>query len=515
MKSFDFEAIFEQIDISIVVYEPINDGKDFRVSYLNPASRELCSNLSEGILIGELFAGMHILNSTSTLLDTFKSVYNSGEAASFTLPLCTIDLSEHWREGYAYRLESGHIVTRITSMGYNEEGSSFAEHEQLSFRVILDTAPIGIWSQDEKGKLQFVNRAFCDAVGITEQQFLAVDHYEALYPEAIAKACMKSDRECLQQSAPHISYETIPFVDGKEHELMIIKTRVVNARGEVKGLIGLSLDMTEKLEAERKLEAVNRTLEVRIDEELERSRQKDKMLFQQQKLASMGEMISNIAHQWRQPLNTLGLLLTDLSFKMMHHEKVAQECEFESFNDRSNEIIQYLSDTIDDFRFFYRDDSDTHNFCTEEVEQSMEHLVKHSLLNSRIHFMTNFERARLQGYKNNLKQALINLYTNANNAIMQQDIKDGKIWSKGFIENDHYIIQVEDNGGGIDESIIDKVFEPYFTTKHKSQGTGLGLYMTRQIVENKFHGTITVQNGVEGACFIIKLPLGDKECQTS
>ncbi len=514
MNQAAFQEIFEQIDISIVVYEPVDNGKDFRVSYLNPAARQLCSNLEDGLLIGELFAGMHILNSTQTLLSAFQNVYRNGKPLSFTLPLCTIDVSEHWREGYAYRLESGHIVTRIMSMGHNKEGVSLAEHEQLSFRAILDTAPIGIWSQDEFGKLQFVNRAFCDAVGITEQQFLAVDHYEVLYPETIAQACMTSDRECLVQSAPHVSYETIPFVDGKEHELMIIKTRVTNARGEVKGLIGLSLDMSEQLETERQLESINRTLEKRVADEIELNRQKDNMLFQQQKLAAMGEMISNIAHQWRQPLNTLGLLLTDLSFKMMKHRDIADSCEFENFSDRSNEIIQYLSDTIDDFRFFYREDGDENRFCIHDVEHSLEHLVKHSLLNSKVLFMTEFEKAELQGYKNNLKQVLINLYTNANNAIMQHNVREGKIWSKGFIEGNHYLIQVEDNGGGIDDEIIDKVFEPYFTTKHKSQGTGLGLYMTRQIVENKFHGTITVKNGVDGACFIIKLPLGGRHCQS-
>ena len=473
MNSFSFEAIFAQIDISIVVYEPEREGADFRIAYLNPAAKGLCSNLDVGMRIGELFAGMHILETTETVLQTFQQVYKTGVPLSFTLPLCTIDVAEQWRNGYAYRLESGHVVTRCMTIGPHEE-NRFAEHEQRSFRAILDTAPIGIWSQDEKGKLQFVNRAFCEAVGISEQEFLSVDHYATLYPEALAQASIASDRRCLKQNEPYVSYERIPFVDGKIHELMIIKTRVSNAKGDVEGLIGLSLDMTEKLETKRQLEAMNETLERRINEALAISKQREQMLFQQQKLAAMGEMISNIAHQWRQPLNTLGLLLTDLSFKMMHYPDIARFCDFENFSDRSNEIIQYLSDTIDDFRFFYREDGDANRFCTQEVAQSLEHLVKHSLLSSMVTFMTEFEEAELQGYKNTLKQALINLYTNANNVITQNNVREGKIWSKGFIEGEDYVIQVEDNGGGIPEAIIDKIFEPYFTTKHKSQGTGRG-----------------------------------------
>ena len=514
MSTFSFNAIFEQIDISIVVYEPLEKGSDFRVAYLNPSAKALCSNLAMGMRIGEMFAGMHILESPETVLQTFQRVYESGTPQSFTFPLCTIDVSEQWRNGYAYRLESGHIATRCMPIGPHAQ-TPFAEHEQRTFRLILDTAPIGIWSQDEKGKMQFVNRAFCEAVGITEQEFLSVGHYRSLYPEAIANACIASDRRCLAQEEPYVTYERLPFVDGKTHELMIIKTRVSDSGGNVKGLIGLSLDMTEKLETKRQLEAMNATLERRITEALELNKQRERMLFQQQKLAAMGEMISNIAHQWRQPLNTLGLLLTDLSFKMLHHPEIARSCDFESFSDRSNEIIQYLSDTIDDFRFFYREDGDANSFCTKEVENSLEHLVKHSLLSSKVTFMTDFEKAELQGYKNNLKQALINLYTNANNAIAQHGVKEGKIWSKGVVEGDWYVIQVEDNGGGIDAEIIDKVFEPYFTTKHKSQGTGLGLYMTRQIIETKFRGRISVKNGVEGACFIIKIPLGNRVCATS
>jgi PAS domain S-box-containing protein len=513
MNTFVFKAVFEEIDISIVVYEPLEKGTDFQVVYANPAAKELCRSFERGMRVTELFRDMHILENSDTVLETFQDVYRMGKSRHFTLPLCTLDVTSEWRDGYAYRLESGHIVTRCMTVS-GAKNSQFAEHEQRSFRVILNTAPIGIWSQDERGKLQFVNRAFCSAIGISEQRFLAVQHYEELYPAEIAAACMASDEECLASDVPHVSYESIPFVDGKTHELMIIKTRITDKKGAVRGLVGLSLDMTEKLEAERQLEAINKNLEKRVNEALELSRQREKMLFQQQKLASMGEMISNIAHQWRQPLNTLGLLLTDLSFKMMRHPEIAEACKFDNFTERASEIIQYLSETIDDFRFFYREDGDSNRFCIMEVAHSLEHLVKHSLLSGHITFMTEFEKAELSGYKNNLKQALINIYTNANNAITKHNIAHGKIWSKGFIEGAYYVIQIEDNGGGIDQAIMDKIFEPYFTTRHKSQGTGLGLYMTRQIVESKFHGTISVNNGVEGACFTIKLPLLSGSCAT-
>jgi len=326
---FNFEELFGLIDVGITVYEPLENGNDFKVVYINEKAKGLC-NFAVGASVGEGLSTLFPIDATRSVLEFFKEVYRTGEPQEMTLVPC-FGITRQWQEGYIYRLSSGHIVSRCMGVHEDRAREMLAPNERLTFRTILDTAPIGIWSQDESGRLQFVNRAFCDAIGISEETFLSVPHYEPLYPPEIAQSCMRSDEVALQQSEPHITYEKIPFTDGKEHDVLVVKTRVEDKEHGVSGLVGISLDMTEKLEAERKLEAINRTLEERISMEIEASRQKDNMLYQQNKFAAMGEMISNIAHQWRQPLNTLGLLLTDMSVKMMLNKSEDRTQDFEEF----------------------------------------------------------------------------------------------------------------------------------------------------------------------------------------
>lgn len=508
---FNFEELFGLIDVGITVFEPHEKGSDFKVVYLNKKAKTLCK-FTEGAFAAESLSSLFPVNETRSVLDFFKEVYRTGEPQEITLVPC-FGITGEWQEGYLYKLSSGHLVTRCSGVDQARAKEILAPNERLTFRTILDTAPIGIWSQDASGRLQFVNKAFCDAIGISEETFLSVPHYESLYPPLIAQSCIQSDEMALQQSAPHISFEKIPFADGKVHELMIVKTRIEDEKHGVSGLVGLSLDMSEQLEAERKLEAINKNLEDRISKEIEASRQKDNMLYQQNKFAAMGEMISNIAHQWRQPLNTLGLLLTDMTVKMlMEKDNEKRALDFEAFQVRCSEIIQYLSDTIDDFRFYYQEDDGHNTFCMSDVDKSLQILVKSSIMGNHIRYETDFEKVLLSGYLNNLKQALINIYSNAANAIKKNRVEEGVIKSRGSIEGSEYVIEICDNGGGIDKAIIDKVFDPYFTTKHKSQGTGLGLYMTKQIIEQKFNGSISVKNDKTGALFTIRIPYTDKIC---
>jgi len=507
---FSFDELFGLIDVGITVYEPMEQGEDFKVVYLNEKAKALC-RFTEGASVAEALSTLFPVNTDRPLLDFFKEVYRTGEPQEITLVPC-FGFERQWQEGYLYRLSGGHIVSRCTGVQEARAREILAPNERLTFRTILDTAPIGIWSQDASGRLQFVNRAFCDAVGISEETFLSVPHYAPLYPAEVAQSCMRSDETALQQREPHLTYEKIPFADGKVHDVLVVKTRVEDEAHGVSGLVGISLDMTEKLEAERKLEAVNRTLEVRIREEIEASRRKDNMLYQQNKFAAMGEMISNIAHQWRQPLNTLGLLLTDMSVKMMMGKSEERGSDFEQFQAHCSEIIRYLSDTIDDFRFYYREDDGDNTFCIRDMDKSLQILVKSSILGSHIRFETDLENARISGHLNNLKQALINLYSNAANAIRKNRVEAGVITCRGFIKGTDYVIAVGDNGGGIDKAIIDRIFDPYFTTRHKSQGTGLGLYMTKQIIEQKFNGSISVKNGKTGARFTIRIPCAAAAC---
>jgi signal transduction histidine kinase len=249
--------------------------------------------------------------------------------------------------------------------------------------------------------------------------------------------------------------------------------------------------------------------------ELERENiaQKDKILFEQSKMASMGEMIGNIAHQWRQPLSVISTTATGALIKneMGLLDKEELNKSFNSINDSA----QFLSKTIDDFRNFLKPHKNKEQYKIINTIQQTINLVGASLKNHDIKLITNLkDDIIINGYSNEIIQALINIINNAKDAL--KNIEDNKfIFIDSYKDRYNYIITIQDNGGGIPEKIINRIFEPYFTTKHKFQGTGIGLYMTYQILTVHTPGDIKVHNvtfkyeGKEykGAKFFIKIPI--------
>ncbi len=242
--------------------------------------------------------------------------------------------------------------------------------------------------------------------------------------------------------------------------------------------------------------------------------EKQKLFYQQAKMASMGEMLENIAHQWRQPLSTITTASTGIKLKK----------EFNSLDDdyleESLEIIlkssNFLSQTIEDFRNFFKHSEDIETFKVETIIQDALNILKLKLYSNDIHIQIyNRTEYQLQGYKNELIQVFLNILNNSMDAFLQSDIENKYIIIKIKNDGNYLVVTIQDNANGIDDNIIDKVFEPYFTTKHKSQGTGIGLYMSEQIIEKHFNGEISVENSefeidsekYFGAQFNIRLPI--------
>ena len=245
---------------------------------------------------------------------------------------------------------------------------------------------------------------------------------------------------------------------------------------------------------------------------------KDKLLFQQSKMASMGEMIGNIAHQWRQPLSVISTCASGIKFEKEFND-IKDERLFESL-DLIVENTQYLSKTIDDFRNFFKADKIVEDFCVNDSIFKVLKLLKSSIQNHNIQIETFFDgNLIIYGYPNEFLQVLINILNNAKDVLTKQAKNERFINIKTFIENTNYVINIDDNGGGIEESIISKIFEPYFTTKHKSQGTGIGLYMSHQIIVEHMKGELYAKNNemikdnklYKGSSFIIKLPIHREE----
>jgi len=245
------------------------------------------------------------------------------------------------------------------------------------------------------------------------------------------------------------------------------------------------------------------------NEELE----KQKLLLEQSKMASLGEMIGNIAHQWRQPLSVISTASSGL--KMKQEYGILEEHEMYSVLDSINENTQYLSKTIDDFRNFIIGKREKKQFNLSEQIDSFLSLMMGSIKTHEINIVRKEQTdIKINGYPNELTQCLMNIVNNSKDAFEEKGIKEKYIFIKTYIKNSSIFIEIKDNAEGIDEDIILKIFEPYFTTKHKSRGTGLGLSMTYRLITEGMKGNIKVRNTTfnykkktyKGAEFIITLP---------
>ena len=252
--------------------------------------------------------------------------------------------------------------------------------------------------------------------------------------------------------------------------------------------IGTVQDITEHVKDEKRL------------------RFRDKQLLVQSRLAQMGEMISMIAHQWRQPISTIAMgannILIDIELNNIDKN---------SLRDRANDIVAKtveLSKTIDDFRNFYKPNKQSIITKLEDVIEKSLNITKSSLIHNNINIIKEYNSdEEIELYDREVMQVILNILKNAQDNIKEKDIKDPYI----KITTKDRIISICDNGGGISEDIIEKIFDPYFSTKNEKNGTGLGLYMSKTIIEEHHNGKISVQNRNDGVCFIIELGIISKK----
>ena len=263
------------------------------------------------------------------------------------------------------------------------------------------------------------------------------------------------------------------------------------------------------------LEALNRTLTDRMKKETEKRMHQEQLLIHQSKLAEMGEMIGLIAHQWKQPLNNLGLIIQDLEEAYDYGEM--NKSYLEQIIKNSVEQIDFMSTTIDDFRNFFRPSKEITPFRVDEAFRQVFSILSPQMKRNYIdiHLVTNHsDNDRIVGMENEFKQVILNLLNNSKDAIVDSREKGnlneeekGDIFLSTETQEGKLIICISDNGGGISDSAINNVFESYFTTKEDSIGTGIGLHMCKVIIEEKMGGQIFGANKGNGAIFTLKLPL--------
>lgn len=258
------------------------------------------------------------------------------------------------------------------------------------------------------------------------------------------------------------------------------------------------------------LQNTNQNLELRVKAEIEKRmqkelqiREKERLLIHQSKLASMGEMIGNIAHQWRQPLTELGAIfvkigiLNDQTYKQQMLSDELAKCD---------KLIKFMSKTIDDFRNFFSFDKSREKYCINSYVKDTIKLINGALKSHKIECeIFESEQIYTTGYPREFSQVVLNLLSNAKDVLIERNIQNPKIIIRISNKNSQNFIHIEDNGGGIKAEPIEKIFEPYYTTKHASSGTGIGLYMSKNIIEKNNLGELKARNSQNGAVFEIIL----------
>jgi len=389
---------------------------------------------------------------------------------------------------------------------------------------------------DINGVITFVSEEFCRISGYNKEELIGKTHNLVRHPDVpdenfvkLWKTILKKDTykatvKNLSKSGEtfYLNTTVFPILDDNDDIIEFVAVRfdvteAVKANKELekrdKAFMELNLTLEEKVKKQtQELLELNKNLEKKIKHEVEKNSKSQKIMFQQSKLASMGEMIGNIAHQWRQPLNHLNIILYKLKKEFAKDEK-----EFKKSYKEAKDITRQMSNTIEDFSDFFKPDKKIEQFFVNEIIKQSYSFLEKTLANENIDI--SFESCgdyKIAGYPNEFSHVLINIINNARDILNNtQGLKTIKIktdFTHDEILHNCVAISIEDSGEGINNKIIDKIFEPYFTTKHKSSGTGIGLYMCKQIIENSMNGIISVENRKSGACFIIKIPCL-KECE--
>jgi C4-dicarboxylate-specific signal transduction histidine kinase len=251
------------------------------------------------------------------------------------------------------------------------------------------------------------------------------------------------------------------------------------------------------------LRELNNSLEQKVKEKVSEVKAQEKMLIAQSRLAAMGEMLSMIAHQWRQPLATMSLMITNAQVKAMFDHR---DSERDALLEEISHTLGYLSETIHDFQTYFEPQKHRETVVLNEILERVTQFTQSRFQMEHITLTAGGDtQLQIETYPSELVQIFMNLLNNAADAISERNPEKREVAIRCSGENGTVSIVIEDSGGGIDEEILPRIFEPYFSTKSKN-GTGLGLYMAKMIIENHMGGTIAAQNGEKGAVFTLVLP---------
>ena len=377
--------------------------------------------------------------------------------------------------------------------------------ELLRFRKAVENSDNSVVITDSDKNITYVNNAFEKTTGYSKEEAIGQN-------PRILKADMldQSFYTDLNDKLDHQKNWDGEFVNKKKNgEIFYEKASIVPIvmNNELNGFLAIKLDITNYIKQNNDL-----LKQIENSKKLENeNKQKEGIMFQQSKMASMGEMLENIAHQWRQPLSLISTSASGM--KVQKEFNNLSDKEFEHFTDTIIDATQHMSRTIDDFRDFFKKNVKKEKINLKTNLEKTLLLLESKFKNKNIAIIKNMKDLEIIGLDGELMQSFMNIFANAQDVLLESNINKKLIFVDIYKEDNFAVIKIKDNAGGIDEDIIKHIFEPYFTTKHQSHGTGIGLYMTYEIITKHHHGTIEVKNNnfeyeniaYSGALFTIKL----------
>lgn len=351
------------------------------------------------------------------------------------------------------------------------------------------------------------NRAMADRCGLAPAELVGHNCFEVMHgTKSVPDGCPYA--RLLECGKPQTAEFYLAKLNGT---FEVTLSPMFNEEGEITASVYVARDITEKKRHEellalhqKQLEDINSSLESRIEKAVAELRKKDDLLIQQSRLTAMGEMINSIAHHWRQPLNSIGLIVQNLQLAFKANDLSVEELD-EDIADTMR-VLQQISETIDNFRSFFSHEKEPRSFSVNDAVSRSIDFVMPSLKSSGIKLLCD-EQAEINvvGYPNEYAQALLNVIVNARDALLESQTPQPLVNICISRENGRSMVTILDNGGGICEDALPKIFDPYFSTKGQGKGTGIGLYMSKMIIEKNMDGRLSVRNVDGGAEFRIEV----------
>ena len=401
--------------------------------------------------------------------------------------------------GKAFENENSRRVL-LMSMNIDERMNLIKDLKNVDSLTDFGRIVIFKWNNNESMDVKFVSKSI-ENYGYKVEDFMEkkIGYLDFVYKKD-KEDLLKNIRIALRANKESFT-NVFRVIDANQKTKWVYNRNIIikNDYGEVVELYGYINDIT-------KMKLQEEGLKKQVKEELDKNLHKDRLLIQQNKLASMGEMLGNIAHQWRQPLNNVNLLIHLIRDNHMNFS----EEKLNKLIKNAKEQIDFMSQTIDDFTDFYKPAKDKKVFSIEQVINKSLSIVNAPLAKNKIKTTVKKVDAKITNYENEFEQVIVNILNNAVDAakVKNKNESFSPVINIDITKDEKNVqIKIFNNCGNIPKDIIDRVFEPYFTTKFQDQGTGIGLYMSKIIIENNMNGLIEVKNIDDGVEFIIKLPL--------